>query len=227
LGDRLLLALVNLWVYLRHLRHIRRFQWIVGYTPNTALPRRYHEKMLWRKVFDRNPRFIEFSDKLRCKAYALARCPDLAQPATLWQGELTAEIPADLMTGPTYLKANHGWKLNRRLDAGSRPDDIPPELGQHWLSRQHGEKRFEWAYLQVAPRLYLEEALQSTDAEPLVDLSVHAVAGAGEQSRMLTTGKREKRSLWIIPRPAAWPSRSPAHSASVATWTTRASTFWW
>lgn len=31
---------------------------IVGHAPNVALPLRYHEKLLWRKIFDRNPLFV-------------------------------------------------------------------------------------------------------------------------------------------------------------------------
>jgi hypothetical protein len=34
----------------------------VGYRPRIALPKRYHEKMLWRRIFDHNPEFTLFSD---------------------------------------------------------------------------------------------------------------------------------------------------------------------
>lgn len=55
----------------------------VGYNPNIALPGRYHEKMLWRKLFDRNPLFEVFCDKLATKDFVRKRTPGLKLPETL------------------------------------------------------------------------------------------------------------------------------------------------
>ena len=53
--------LVNLFAYIRHPFNVKLFRRRVGYFPNIALPRRYNEKMLWRKIFDHNPLFADSS----------------------------------------------------------------------------------------------------------------------------------------------------------------------
>ena len=94
-----------------------------GRTPNIADPQRYSERMLWRKILDRNPQFVVFSDKLATKDYIKKRCPDLPVPGTLWVGDDASAIPDGLLAGDVYLKANHGCNFNRRVRCG-QPDRV-------------------------------------------------------------------------------------------------------
>ncbi|TPI62141.1 hypothetical protein FJ420_24420 [Mesorhizobium sp. B3-1-3] len=50
----------------------------LGYRPNPAAPTRYNELTLWRKIVDRNPRFVTPTDKLAAKAYYPRRLPRIA-----------------------------------------------------------------------------------------------------------------------------------------------------
>ena len=92
LSDDLIFSLWRARALLRHpvlhWKYARRMKRI----PDTALPKTYSERMLWRKLFDRNPLFVTFADKLATKAWIAARCPDLAVPQTLWTGRVPEEI---------------------------------------------------------------------------------------------------------------------------------------
>ena len=71
----------------------------LGYLPNPAAPESYHERVLWRKIFDRNPLFVTLTDKLAAKAHMSSACPELALPRTLWSGRDAIDIPLNLLAG--------------------------------------------------------------------------------------------------------------------------------
>ena len=89
-----------------------RFVLKLGYLPNLAAPKTYHEMLLWRKIVDRNPLFVTLTDKLAAKAHIRSACPDLALPRTLWSGRDPADIPLELLAGDVIVKTNHGCAMN-------------------------------------------------------------------------------------------------------------------
>src|SRR5262249_55554258 len=111
-GARPVRRAISALVALRHRRLMRRFARQMGSRPDPAFPRSYNEKLLWRKLFDHDPRFVTFTDKLAAKAYAAATCPDLAVAPTLWSGADPREIPADLLEADVVVKTNHGCGFN-------------------------------------------------------------------------------------------------------------------
>src|SRR5690606_22796662 len=92
---RFVLWCAGLWLALRHpvmmVRHRRK----MGSWPNPGHPHSYSDKMMWRKLLDRNPLFVTATDKLAAKDYIAARTPGLPQPQVLWTGRSAAEIPDD------------------------------------------------------------------------------------------------------------------------------------
>ena len=65
---RLVLAVAGLLLTLRHPALIARFAMKLGYLPNPAAPTRYSKLMFWRKIVDRNPRFVTLTDQLAANA---------------------------------------------------------------------------------------------------------------------------------------------------------------
>ena len=180
-SQRLVLRVAQLLAWLVHGRSLLRFRRRVGYWPNAARPRRYNEMMLWRKLFDHNPRFIVFSDKLATRALQARLCPDLALPELLWVGEDAARIPPAALLRPAVIKASHGCDYNhfRRRGAGDRA--LKPRQVRRlnaWLRRTYGRPQGEWAYRFVAPKLFVEALVTPDPGDELLDLSVHVVGGA-------------------------------------------------
>jgi hypothetical protein len=190
LPDRIALKLFNLLLCARHLPQVLRFRRKVGYFPNIAHPRRYHEKMLWRKLLDHNPVFRVFCDKLATKDYVRTVCPSLQVPETLWVVDSVADCLARPMPSDTMLKCSHGWKMNHRIPDG--PPDVARLIGtlSGWMAQTHGRKDHQWGYWAVPKRLFLEEAVDHAGIDKLLDISIRCVDGhafLGSVSTMINT----------------------------------------
>jgi hypothetical protein len=175
--ERAVLAGARAWLHVRHPRLVREFSRRLGYIPDPALPRTYNEKVLWRKLFDHDPRFAAFADKLASKAYARQRCPDLTIPQTLWVGERAEAIPEAALSGDVVVKANHGFDWNLFI-ANGRYDrrQLDTTVGG-WLRTVHGRREGEWAYARVRPRVFVEERLPLGGGGGPTDLKIHACDG--------------------------------------------------
>jgi hypothetical protein len=176
-ADRLIFGTVNVFVYVRHWRTVRRFRKRVGYCPDVARPRRYNEKVLWRKLFDRNPLFVTFTDKLANKGYLARCCPDLPTAEVLWVGNDAAMIPADVRARPIVIKASHGCDFSYLLGPGDADRSVPVARLNGWLRRNVGRRNLEWAYALADRKLYAEALIVPAPDEHLVDISVHAANG--------------------------------------------------
>ncbi len=157
-------------------RMVIRFGRHIGRLPNIANPRRYSERMLWRKLVDHSPQLVLFCDKLATKEFIRRRCPDLPVPRTLWSGGDVDAIPDDLFRSDVFVKANHGCDFNHRFRDGNYDRAILREKARRWLGSIHGKTSGEWAYSQVAPRLFVEEAVGDA-AMDLLEFNVRASNG--------------------------------------------------
>lgn len=151
-------GLLNTIATLRYWDNTRRYRRAVGTWPNYIRPVHYSEKLQYRKAFDRNPLFETFSDKLKARAYAQARVPELKAPEILWLGERADDIPFGQLEPPYIIKPNHRSGARAVVHEGERPDveDIRAR-GRRWLSRPYSHS--EWGYAGVSPRIYAERLL--------------------------------------------------------------------
>jgi hypothetical protein len=148
------------------------------YVPDPAVPKRYNELFLWRKLIDRNPLFVTLSDKLAAKAFAQARCPELPIVETLWSGNDPAGIPDDLLAGDVMVKASHGSGFNLAVTRGtpSRAEIIKAATG--WMRRTYGGRHGEWACQAVRPQVLVEPKLCLGGDDLPTDLKLHAFDGS-------------------------------------------------
>lgn len=176
LSDDFVLAVSDTVVRRANRRPVARFERRNGRRPKLAHPEDYAEKMLWRKLLDRNPRFVEFADKLAAKDYCRRTCPSLAIPRTLWVGERSSAIPDDLLAGDVFVKANHGCNFNYPVRNGRVDRADLEEKTSLWLRSVHGVKKGQWAYRMVEPRLFVEESVGDV-ASGLLEVNVRASNG--------------------------------------------------
>jgi len=174
-GDALTFGLWRAAAMLRHpglhrkfLRRMRRF-------PDVARPQEYTDRMLWRKLFDRNPLFITFANKLATKDWIKARCPELPLPVTLWRGTDPTAIPRALIRPGVIVKANHGSSFNLRIGDVVPPYEEVVHTAQRWLAKSWGHRRGEWHYALVRREVFVEEAVGGNG--PLVDIQIRAGSG--------------------------------------------------
>jgi hypothetical protein len=161
----------------KHWRATLNFRRHVGRLPQLCPPVKHNDKFFWRKVFDHNPLFQVFCDKLASKEWARERLPDVLIPATLWQGVSARDIPDDVLTQPAFIKANNGSGYNIRID-GKTVDrrDIEARFSR-WLSRPYGQGNSEWGYRHVPRTVFVEEMVSTSDGTAPVMANVYTVGG--------------------------------------------------
>lgn len=194
LTDQLTFALTNAVLYANNFHLVRYYRRDRGRFPNIANPRLYSERMLWRKTMDRNPLFVVFSDKLAAKDFVQQRCPGLAVPRTLWVGSNAHQIPEDVLRGDVFVKANHGCDFNRRVRGACDRAALKTETDQ-WLASIYGRKYGEWAYSEVTPRLFVEEAVGDA-AAGLIEFNVRASNGKAVLGSVI--GRCKLPDQWVV-----------------------------
>lgn len=154
--------LANLLIAARHMPNTQQFMRAIGRAPNYVSPASYSEKMQCRKLFDRNPLFPVFCDKLAARVYAEEADCGLKFPRLYWQGDDPDQIPFDKLPVPYIIKPNNHSGAKFAVRNG---DDVPREdIRQQcraWLDATFGQEMGEWGYRGVTGQIYVEDLLQS------------------------------------------------------------------
>ena len=135
--------------------------------PRLDNPVTLSEKIQHRKLYDRDPRLPELSDKILAKEYvAKALGPDWVIP-TIWFGKSLPLVSQRGWPVPYVLKASHGsgWNIFIRTRNDEKWGEIERTTRQ-WLARKYGTQVREWAYSQIEPRLLVEPYLDSVALTP-------------------------------------------------------------
>jgi hypothetical protein len=177
LAATLVLGMASVAVFLTHPRLLYLFDEKVGYWPHLAVPRSYREKMQWRKVFDRNPRFVRLQDKLQSKEIVHELVPDQRMPAVLWSGDDADAIPLDRLPPTFVLKTNHGSGFNKLADGHTIAPAQLIDQARTFLKSRWGRMRREWAYTQIVPKLFVEEVLRTRSGQMPDEYSVTVMNG--------------------------------------------------
>lgn len=196
--SRLAIWSVNAAIYLRYPRTIRKFRRKTGYFPNPAQPRRYHEKMLWRKVFDRNPLLTTLSDKVAVKDWLARQHPDVAVARLIWAGTDPRDIPAQTLARGGFFKANHSSGDVLEVPPGQTNADRLAALGKTWLARDYSQRHAEWGYRDIPRRLLLEEAIVPTGKTRLYDYKFSICDGKVVTAWVATRENLESVDGWYL-----------------------------
>jgi len=156
---------------LRLFREKRLFKRVMGYPCDLDNPRTYSEKIVWRKVFDRNPLFPVVQDKILMRDYVRERLGEKEAEAILVPLYfVTADpekIPFDTLPDRYVIKANHGSGWVIPVEDGRTVDrrEVVRRC-RKWLGTVYGTKRMEWAYSYMKPLVYGEEYLLENGKVP-------------------------------------------------------------
>ena len=157
----------------------REFAQELGARARLCVPETIWDKYLWRKIFDHDPQFTTFCDKLAAKHYAAEHCPDLPAARVLWQGRDIDEVPAELLAGSGYLKSNYGSGFFLKLGEQPRSLDELRAITRGWHRGWHHTKPRKWKYRgqwgskNIKRTLFIEEDLIQLGEGPIVDFAVY------------------------------------------------------
>ena len=209
-----------------------RFRYRVGYDLDLEAPRRYNEKIQWRKVYDRNPLFPIIGDKIGLRAYAAERLGrETAEAITiphLFVVDHPDRIPYDRLPESYVIKASHASGQNLFVRDGQHPRSGPGrELLLEWVNREYGQHNYEWAYSRVPRRLLGEPFQRAEDGSFPDDLKFYMYDGKchtihhnvyGQQNTAFTPKMRkkvfmspewEKMDIASVTEPSGEPSPRP------------------
>ena len=182
LADRLIFALTNAWFYVTRPLFVLRAHKKLGIWPDLARPRRLSELIQWRKLFDHNPAFVTFADKLATKDWIAARLPDLAIPETVWTGERPEDVPDELLVEGYVIKTNNASGQNYLPHRAKLSRAQFERQFRSWLRASVNKRRLgwldkgqEWTYWRVPPKILVER--QVAKGRELVDMSVRVFDG--------------------------------------------------
>jgi hypothetical protein len=131
-----------------------------GRAPRLLRPRRFTEKMQWRKLFDLDPIYAVFCDKVATREFVAQRIGSDALVPLLWLGRDPAALPFDTLRPPYIVKCSHGsgWNIVVRDNNPTDYDAMRAQLGR-WLASDYGIELTEPGYSPVPRRLLVEPLL--------------------------------------------------------------------
>jgi TupA-like ATPgrasp len=135
---------------------------------NLFRPRRFTEKMQWRKLFDLDPVHVVFCDKVATREYVAQRVGSEAIVPILWLGSDPGELPFETLRPPYIIKCSHGsgWNIVVRDSDTIDRAAIRTQLA-NWLATDFGMQLIEPGYSAVPRRLLVEPLLTHRGGFPM------------------------------------------------------------
>jgi len=166
-------------------RQRRKFLKCHGLGFDLVNPRSYSEKVIWRKVYDRNPLFPLLADKHRSREYVLQKLGwqkgrEILVPL-LFVTDKPEKIPFKDLPEEYIVKPNHGsgWSIIVDPDYPANPRVIVAKC-RKWLRKVYGRSKMEWAYSEIRPVILVEKLLKDSDGKIPTDWKFEVINGRVE-----------------------------------------------
>jgi hypothetical protein len=189
-------------------------------TPALLRPRRYTEKMQWRKLFELDPCFAVLSDKLASRDFIASRIGPGSCPTLLWVGFDPADIPYDTLDVPYVIKTNNGCGQTIIVtDTNSIDRAEFCRRARGWLDSSYGTEKSEPGYVHVPPRILIERMLLGRDGSRPLEHRAFVFSGKVQVIQVsLMTEQGTPRNAGFFSRnwqPLGWHLISPLHEGTI------------
>ena len=131
------------------------------YWMNLKNPQSISEKINWRKLYQRDPRIVDLSDKIKVKSFIEATIGAEYVIPTLWTGTDPLQMPLKDLPLPFVVKTNHSCGDTILVRTPADLDDvkaIQDQMAYH-LAHKHSYKYREWGYYGIKPAILIEEMI--------------------------------------------------------------------
>jgi hypothetical protein len=160
---------------------------LIGYYPDLKNPRSFNEKILWKKIYDRNPLLPVIADKYLVRQYVgriLGRDEtEKVLIPLLYMTEDPETIPFDALTGEFIIKPNNasqkfivaenidgskkytvkdGSKIKMTFHDSKESREKIVTICKKWLSLSYGYYTLEWAYQKIKRKIVIEKLLRDS-----------------------------------------------------------------
>jgi hypothetical protein len=112
------------------------YRYCHGQTPDLLRPRRYSEKIQWRKLFDLDPRYAMLPDKIAVRDFIAGRVGNTPLVPLLWVGDDPEALPFERLLPPFVLKSSHATthSIVVETDQDVDRDQMRHEASRGWTS---------------------------------------------------------------------------------------------
>ena len=133
----------------------------IGYWPNISYPQSYNEKILHRKLHTNDARYAMVADKWRVREYVEERVGDEILNEVYHVTDDPSTIPFHELPEKFVIRANHGcgWNVLVEDKASADFDEIRTQCGE-WLEQTYGERKREYWYGEIEPKLVVENFIE-------------------------------------------------------------------
>ncbi len=132
--------------------------------PNLKHPKAFNEKIAWRKLYQHNPQFTVFSDKVAVKTEIATLIGEQHIIETIWAGGEPEEIPFDDLEPPYVVKVNHSSGGNVFIRSAQDLERAKVIVSmRELLGFSHGRMYREWAYGGIPHRVMVERLIAIPD----------------------------------------------------------------
>lgn len=137
------------------------FYKIHGYELDLKNPKSFNEKVVYKKLFDRNSLLPLTADKYKARRYIKSRIKEAEKYLVpiLYVTHIPEDIPFESLPKPYIIKVNHGCGWNIIIEDSLDKDVILHRLNK-WLIIKYGVDRHEWAYSKIKPLIIVEKLLK-------------------------------------------------------------------
>ena len=159
----------------------RRFYKILGYPLNLKNPKSYNEKIVWKKIHDRNPLLPITADKYKVRSFIKEllgeeRAKEILIPL-LYVTDKPETIPFERLPSSFIVKPNHASRLHIIVEDGHFNKEKIIKTCRRWLKTPFGLEKLEWAYQPIKRKIIIEKLLLDEDGKIPRDFKFHMFHG--------------------------------------------------
>jgi len=158
-----------------------RFYKKVGYQLNLKNPKSYNEKIVWKKINDRNPLLPITSDKYKVRSYLRKvlgeeKAKEILIPL-LYVTDQPETIPFERLPSAFIIKLNHASGSNIIVGDGHFNKEEIIKTCRRWLKTPYGLEKLEWAYQPIKRKIIIEKLLRDDEGNIPKDYKFHMFHG--------------------------------------------------
>lgn len=173
----------------------------LGYWPDVCDPRSFNEKVMYRKLYTDNELYSRVADKYRVRSYVAERVGEGVLTDLYHVTEDPSTIPFDNLPEKFVVKATHGsgWII---LVPEKDVSDFEAILSQchDWLQQEYGNQKNEYWYLDIPPRIIVEEYIHSENNDVPIDFKFFVFHGEVEMIQVDVDRFSVQKQRFYTPR---------------------------
>ena len=149
----------------------------LGYAMNWKNPQSFNQKLQWMKLYDRNPLYSKYADKVEVRDFVSKTIGDQYLIPCLGVYEKAEDIDYQSLPERFVLKCNHGAKYNV-ICTDKNKLNIPETNASlnRWLKSKFWRLKREYHYKAIKPRIICEQYMEDTETGGLNDYKVFMIA---------------------------------------------------